>query len=412
MYTYKRAVGINQLIPKGEELLDISAQIVKDLFIQYSELVIVVNDAFAKRDVAIDLYSYYNELVGYTGTIQAWLDTKTTVPLISSNTLPGAEYRFVTSHDIQYEWFSLLPGDIRISADRQDSLTKVSAPDIRVRKTDQTAVDYTALTKRGLWTVNNHLVRAIEGEEYVFLLNAGKHFNVNDNIHVGYLNFNTVSTLNTYPVADAQIDFEDHDTYQSLRINTPLELANKTVWMSIGGRLCLADVVQVNGLHGVTVRLERIEWFKRIFESKDWIDLEGVIDQEREVVGKDFFKTEDFFRKLMTHPSTFLIVLDNPNMYVQLEPLKTYRYPFTFHTHETRKIPLLVSSGLLPKYFSRKIINRRLLDIDIGVNKKYLNETTGVNNGGDLYHSFTNRFLPSTLQQGYLLYIRGLIQEK
>lgn len=411
MYTYQRAVGINQLIPRGEELLDISAVQTKDLFRLYSDLTIVVTDALAKRDVAIDPVDYSNELGLFVGTIQQWLDTKAAVVLKTSNTLPGNEYRFVTSHDIQYEWFTLSPGDIRISEDRQELLTKTSAPDIRVKKTDNTRVDYDALVKRGLWLINGHLVRGLVGTDNVYLLNAGKHFNTDDNIHVGYLNFNTVSTLTTYPVAVEQINFQDKETYRTLRIDAPVSLVGKTVWMSIGGRLYFNDIVQVNGPKGVTIRTDKVDWFTRIFDSKALIDLQRVIEKGREVVGKNFFKTEAFFKALMTDPSTFFIILDNPHLYVSLEPINTYKYPFTFHTEETKRIPLMVGDGLLPKYFTRKIINRRLLDIDIGIKKRYVNQTTGIHNEGELFHGFTNRFRPSSLHEGYLLYIRGLIQE-
>lgn len=418
MYTYKRAVGINQLVPRGEELLDISSMPTKELFTTYSDLTLIVTDGLAKIDVAIDAITYYNELIVFDGTIQQWLDTKVTTPLKTSNKLPGGEYRFVTTHDIQYEWFSLLPGDARISDDRQALLTPTGAPDIRVTKTDNTEVDYDALLHRSLWVVNGHLTRAIKGTRELFLLNAGKHFNVNDNIHVNCLNFNTLSTLNTYPVTQDEVSFEDHDTYRFLRLDAPknskgekISFAGKTVWMSIGGRLYFNDVVQVNGEKGVTIRTDRVDWFTRVFDSKELIDLSSVIDQARDVVDADFFNTAKFFNALLTDPSTFFIVLDNPNLYVWLKPLVSYQYPFTFHTEETRRIPLMVSNGLLPKYFTRKLINRRLLDIDLGVNKKYLNKTTGIHNEGNLYHGFTNRYRPSTLFEGYLLYIRALIQE-
>lgn len=417
MYTYQRAVGVNQRVPQGQELLDISSLLTQDLFTTYSDLIIVVKDALANRSVSIDPSVYYNELVKFNGTFQQWLDTKSTTPLKTSNKIPGGEYRFVTTHDIQYEWFSLLPGDARIADDRQALLTTSGAPDIRVTKTDNTDVDYKALTQRALWTINGHLVRAVEGTREVYLLNAGKHFNVADNIHVGCLNFNTVSTLNTYPVTEEMIDHVDHGTYRSLRLDAPkdaqgkqISLAGKTVWMSIGGRLYLADVVQLNGEKGVTIRTEGVDWSSRIFDSKELIDLEGVIDKAREVVEADFFSTQSFFKALLTNPSSFFIVLDNPDLYVWSKPLTAYQYPFTFHTEETRRIPLMVSNGLLPKYYTRKIINRRLLDIDLGVNKKYLNKTTGVGNGGNLHHSYTNRFEPSTLFEGYLLYIRAVIQ--
>lgn len=411
MYTYKRAVGINRLLPKGEELLDISAIKTNELFTQYENLVVVVTDELAHRDVAIDLITYQTELTLFDGYIQDWLTAKAAVQLVTSNKLPGVEYRFVTTHDIQYRWFSLLPGDVSKGDDQQDLLTTSQAKDIRVVKTDHTAVDYVALSERCLWTINGHMVRAVPGNKCLYLLNAGKHFNVNDNIHVNSLNFNTVSKLKTYEIKEEDIKFDDRESHHFLHYKSPVSLKGKTVWMSIGGRLYLNDVIQVRGDDSLTIRSDKVDWFSRIFDSKELIDLSKVIDKDRQVVGKEFFSTETFFKALLSDVSSFLIVLDNPHLYVSVKPLVTYRYPFTYHTEETRNIPLITGGGLLPKYFTRKVINRRLLDVDIGVQRRYVNETTGINNGGELYHGYTNRFAPSNLHQGYHLYIRGLIQE-
>lgn len=412
MYTYQRAVGVYLTGPKGQQLLDISRYALKQIPIYFREMIIVVKDEMYNQQVSINLLEdYRNELISSELTIQQWLDSKANVTLKTSNTVPGNEYRYVTCEDITYKWFSLLPGDLRISDDRQDQLTTSSAPDIRVRKTDNSLVDYDKLEHRALWTVNGHLCRAVSRDNDVFLLNAGKHFRVYDNVHVTCLNFNTVSTLNTYPIEETSVEFEDYDTYGFLHIKTKVPVTDKTLWMSIGGRLYLNDVVEVTGANTLSIRINYVDWFTRIFDSKRYIDLSSVIDIEREVVGKDFFFTELFFKTLLTDPSSFLIVLDNPHLSVETVPIQTYRYPFTFHTHETRKLPLMVSNGLLPKYYTRKIINRRLLDIDIGLHKLYLNKTSGIGNGGELYHGFTNRKRPSVLHRGYLLKIRSILQE-
>jgi len=411
MYTYKRAVGINRLVPRGEELLDISAIQTKDLFTKFDNLIIVIYDEMTFQEVALDASYYQNQLTSFTGVIQAWLTSKASVPLITSNKLPGTEYRYVTSHDIQYKWFSLLPGDASKGDDHQDLLTVHNADDIRVTKTDGSAVEYDKLVERSLWTVNNHLVRAVEGTDCIYLLGAGKHFRISDNLHVNSLNFNTVSNLKCYPITDDMLQLETFDTYRFLHVTSPVSLVGKTVWASIGGRLYLNDVLQVRGDNSVAVNTEMVDWFSRIFDSKDYIDLESIIDKERKVVPDDFFNTEEFFSKLLTDQSSFLIVLDNPHLYVETKPLVVYQYPFTYHTEETRPLPFLTGGGLFPKYWTRKIINRRLLDLDIGTQRKYVNETTGPYNEGHVFHGYTNRFKPSALHTGYLLYIRGLIQE-
>ncbi|MNM37222.1 hypothetical protein D3C81_479480 [compost metagenome] len=410
MYTYKRAVGINQLFPRGEELVDISTLTTRVLVSTYRELKIVVTDSLYSRDVTIDMQDYRNQFSVFNGTIQQWLDTMASTVLKTSNTLPGTEYRWVTCHDIQYEWFTLFPGNAAQGDDKQDLLDIHNAPDIRVIKTDKTAVDYDELVNRGLWTYNGHLVRGVSDKKAVYLLNAGKHFHVNDNCHVTYLNFNTVSKLKTYAIKETDIEFEGNDEYIYLHLRAPVSLKSKTLWMSIGGRLTLNDIVESVSDRMVVIRTEKMDMFNRIFDSKGMIDLSAVIDEEREVVGKDFFRTKDFWVKLLTDPSSFFIVLDNPNLYVSLDQLSTYQYPFTYHTEEQRHVPLMLSNGLLPKYYTRKIINRRLLDIDLGTKKNYLNKTTGIANGGNLHHGYNSRFKPSSLFNGYLLYIRSVIQ--
>jgi len=411
MYTYKRAVGISRLNPKGEEILDISAIPTAQLFTQYDRLVIVVNDAYALMDVAINLDDYRGELLQFSGVIQQWLDTMADVPLRTSNVLPGTEYRYVTVQDIQYRWFSLLPGDVTLGDGRQDLLTIHGANDIRVTRTDNAVVDYEALVDRSLWTINGHLVRAHKGNNCLYLRSAGKHFRVEDNIHVTCLNFNTVSKLKTYPFLPEDIRFEENDVHVFLHFKSPVSLKGKKVWAALGGRLYMDDVIQAKGEYGVTIRVEKVDWFSRIFGSKDLIDLTSIIGKDRQVVPEDFFRKEAFFRALLLDLSSFIIVLDNPHVYVETKPLVTYQYPFTFNTAETRSIPLMTGSGLLPKYHTRRIGHRRLLDIDIGVQKIFLNETTGSLNGGNLYHGFTNRFNPAELPLGYQLYIRGLNQE-
>lgn len=410
MYSYKRAVGVSRRSPKGDELLNIAGIPCNTLFTEYSRLLIVALDGYTNKDVAIDLQYYLVDLGAFSGDIQAWLDTKATTPLKTEAKLPGDRYRFVTTNDIQYKGFSLLPGNALTGDDSQDMYTTADAPDIRVVKTDNSEVDFDALVTRGLWAINGHLTRAVKGNRCLYLLNAGKHFNVDDNIHVNYLNFNTVSKLTTRPIAAGDIKFEIIDGVKYLHISSKTSLKDKTVWMSIGGRLYQNDVVQPRGNASFAIKINKVDWFSAIFDSKQLIDLSSVIDGERTVVGADFFSTEEFFTKLFTDISSFMIILDNPRIYSSLVPLVNYLYPFTYHTEETKQIPLLTGNGLLPKYYVRRIINRRLLDIDIGVQRVYANKTTGIHNEGNLYHGFTNRHDPSKLHSGYLLYIRAIAQ--
>lgn len=411
MYIYKRAVGINLVLPKGEEPLDIAEIPVNQLSTKFSDLLIIMLDGIANTEVVLKAEDYTNDFTGYVGTIQDWLDSNSDIQLVTSNQIPSDKFNYVTTHDIEYLGFTLVPGDARLATDRQDFLNVTGARDIRVVKVGTKGFNYKQLYENTLWTINGHLVKSILGEDAIYLVNAGRHFNINDNIHVNCLNFNLVSRVETHSIKEDNIRITKNGSAINVHYKHNQSLRDKTVWLSIGGRLFKDDLIETRSDNSLSIRTDLVDWFSLIFDSKDLIDLSSVIEQDREVVGSDFFSTEEFLLNLLTDNSSFVIVLDNPKVFTETVPIVTYQYPFTFETNETKPIPLITGNGLLPKYSTRVLLNRRLLDIDIGVKKKYVNKTSGVGNGGDLFHGYTNRVRPSNLHKGYLLYIRGLNRE-
>lgn len=412
MYLYKDAVGVRNVSPKGQEFIDISEMPLGELPVIFSELVIILHDQIADREVSIKLEDYRNEFAVTKQFIQEWLDESPNRPLKTSNHVPKNKPVLVTMHDIQYEWFELLPGHADLGEGVQDELTVSGARDIRVRKVNRDNFDHSKLNESVLWTINGHMVRGVVGKDSVYLINASKHFKVYDNIHVGCMNFNTLAKVKTTPIKKEDIRVVNELGSIRVHIRTNESLENKTVWGSIGGRLYFKDVLVRTGEKSLVLKIRNVDWASRLFDSKQYIDLSNIVDKERSVIPKEFFETEEFFTKLLTDLSSFLIIIDDPHIHVDIKPLTVYRYPFTYHTHETRPLPLITGDGMLPKYFTRQIINRRLLDIDLKIQRKYVNETTGVHNEGNLHHDFTNRYEPSHYHTGYLMYIRGLAKEK
>ena len=175
MYQYIRAVGLYKDGPTGEQLLDIAQYRLKDVAKYFSEMLVVIKDLLSdEAEVVINLNDYREEINTLDLTIQQWLDAKSSVPLITSNKVPGNEYRYVTCGDIQYQGFSLLPGNAKLSADKQDKLTTTGAPDLRVQKTLLSQVNYGLLQTNCLWTVNGYLTRSVATEDCLYLLNAGR----------------------------------------------------------------------------------------------------------------------------------------------------------------------------------------------------------------------------------------------
>lgn len=409
MYEFVRSIIRYNQGPSGLQPLDISTLPLNTFYKYFKEVIIVIKDSLYNETVSIKFTDYYSEFGAYSGVIADWLKTKKDTPLKVYEEYPKDVYRTVTLHDIQYEWFSLLPGNANGHERDQDLIALADAPDIRVRKTNGSFVDYPKLNKSTLWLMNNHFVRNVADEKDVYLINAGKHYQVNSNTHVCAMNFSGIGEIETFGIKSEDVHYVKEGSAQHLKVKCKGDFKNKTVWMVIGGRLYMNDIINVSDDNAVLVNINKVDWFDKIFTSRAFIDLTSVIDQEVATVNKDFFNNEDFFMRLLTDLSSFFVLIDNPNLVVNHVPVGNYNFPFTYHTERKEKLPLLLSNGLIPKYFYRKHVDRRLLDIDAGLHKRYLFHTTGINNGA-VQHEAVNLGFPERYNRGYFLEIKALLQ--
>lgn len=407
MYQFQRSVVRYVTGPAGLVPYDISAIPLNVFYKYFKEALIVVHDGIYNVNVTIKYSDYQAEFGQFTGLISDWLLTKANEVLKTYETVPKETYGMVTLHDIQYEWFTLLPGNVLKSNKDQDLITVGDAPDIRIHKTDNSQVNYPELKDYTLWLMNNHMVRAVADEKDIYLLNAGKHFNVNNNTHVCCMNFKGIGKVKTLGIKKEDIQFTSDSSAQHLKIKCSEDLKNKTVWMVLGGRLYMSDVIQVVSGNSVVVKTSNVDWFEKLFCSREWLDLSKVFNPKVAMLDKDYFSTGSFFTNLATDLSSFFVIIDNPNVSVSLVPLGEYQFPFTYYTERTEKLPLLLSNGLMPKYAVRKMVDKRLLDIDAGIHKTYLFHTSGVNNGG-VFHEAVNLGNNSRYNRGYLLEIKAL----
>jgi len=409
MYTFKRSIIRYVTGPMGLIPFDVSAIPLNAFYKYFKEAIIVLEDSLYKNTVSIKYTDYQAAFSAYAGTIQQWLNDHQADVLKTYDEFPKDVYRTVTLHDIQYEWFSLLPGNVAMSSRDQDLININDAPDIRVKKTNHSQVDYADLQKSTLWLMNNHVVRSTADDSNIYLVGAGKHFKVNSNTHVCCMNFKGIGEIHQSPITNDDISYVVDGSSRHLKVRYKETLKDKTVWMVIGGRLYMSDVIAQTDDNAVMVNITKVDWFDKIFTSRGWLDLSRVLKPDVVAVGPEFFETEEFFRNLLTDVSSFFVVIDNPNLVVTHIPVGEYHFPFTYYTERKDKLPLLLSNGLMPKYSLRKHVDKRLLDIDAGLHKRFTFHSSGLNNGG-LYHGVVNLGFSERYNRGYLLEIKALLQ--
>lgn len=409
MYSFKRSVIAYNTGAKGLQPFDVSGVLLNKYRDYFTQVWLVLNDLMYDAEICIQYTNYAQEFDAYNGTIADWLATKANTPLTTVKGYPGTEFIKAKFYDAQYQWFTPNPGDASRHTNDQHLITLYEAPDIRMHKTDNSAVDYKALNDYTLWLMNGHVSRSVADDTDIYLINAGKNYKVNTNITIGVINFKGIGKVSTSPIKAEDIKFTVSGQDRHLKVKTKEVLKDKTVWMVIGGRLYMNDVVRVTSDNSVTINFTGVDWFEKMFTSREWIDLQDIIPREQKSVPKNYFRSEAFFMKLLTHPSTFFVTINNPYISTTSIPLREYQFPFTYHTERSDDLPMLLANGLIPCYQRRKIVNEFLLDIDAGFHKRYLYHTAGEATG-DFIHGTLHYAYPHSYARAYLLEIKSLFK--
>lgn len=408
-YQYVRAVGVALTGHAGEAVVDLSTLKTNQYFKTYSKLRIVILDELVGKQLCLNAFDYQYEFQTFDGTIEAWLLTKENDPLTLSSELPGEKLVYVQRGDAQLSGYRIAPANHLLSADRQALVSVSEAPDLLLT-TIVTTRKYDDLITKCLFNLNGHFIRGISRDDGIYLLNGGKNYRINDSSHVDIYDFSKVSTLETRPFTEDMIKFIDEDGFTGLEVELDVPIKDKKVWLIIAGRLVTGSpLVTRTGEKRLRIDYRHYKWPERIFESLNYIDLGNLYPKERKVIAKDKLYTAETFKALLLNQNSFFVVFDNPDFGITITPLITYRYPTVFLVNDTYAHPLMLSNGLFPSYISKRGGNQMLWSTDIRLTPDYVNGLTGVDNGGDLYHAFRNRYFSDDLVTGFVFKIHALV---
>lgn len=407
-YQYVRAVGVYINGNGGETIVDLTGVPTNTLASTFAKLAIVYNDSLYKTNYVIRLEDYSVSFNNFSGDIIAWFTAQANNVLEYDDSYPGSAYVYAQAGDLQDYGYKYLPGDHQQSSDRQDLLTPSGCADVRVTQIYETR-DWKSIVNTNLFTLNGHFIRAVGLTDALYLIGGGKNYRVNDNINVEGIDFKNLTTLNTYPFTQDMISFVNDNSYHSLQLNLGMDTSNKTVWFVLGGRLMFNyPLLKRIGDQSFRIDFRQCDLMTRLFESLNYIDLSDVMNQEQEVVTALFPFSTTTLTDLLLNTNSFFIVFDTPALGVTIKPLETFTYPTTFFAHDTFTHPLMLNNGLFPAYKTKVQNNDMLINTGISYVPELLNHTTGVSNGGDLYHSYENLYSKATPVQGYSFKIHVL----
>lgn len=410
MYLYRRAIGAFQGDLAGLQPLNIENAKLGDVVSKTRALFITVYDKLLLKESTIDMSDYRTETIDFKGSVQDWLDTKEKVPLKTFTGKIGEQFYYVRAEDLQLMGYKLLPARMELAGGRQPQVTAVGAKDILVKHIEVANPNYPLFVQTTLFTYNGYFVRAHGRPEGIYLEGAGKNFQINDQGHVGALDFKGISSVETLPfkAESMDIDLKKHAVYVTL----DRDVLHETIWFVVAGKLiCGAPAVAKTGHNTIRIDLRALDLGRLLIQSAKHIDLDNIANCKSGIVEAGLLDNPKVIEELFTNFNSFLVVLSNPYIGVDISPLEQYTFPTTFATEDRFHHPVMFSDGRFPTYRHREGAGRRLLDFDVRLLDVPMDYSTGPDNGGDLYHDKVNWSHPHTLVEAYHFKIYSIFKD-
>ena len=408
MYNYLYAVGRFKDYQPGFHVVNISSYPVGDLEKLYSVLYIVATDTLYNTKICLTLDDYRLSFAKTPlMTIQEWLNTKVGDVLKQSPLIPGKDRKFVKLERLFTHGFYHYPADLNLAKDRQNDLISEAAPDIRLTHYKYTGgINYNEQVDKALFNVNGVFYRSVGRSDGVYLLGAGGDYvKLKRDVRASALSFEKLGNLKSIPITKDNLFEYDSNGVKSWKVKLEnTDLNNKTIWMVVNGQLITdSEMVYQVGVDTVMVNLSGFDAVRHYQVYREFTRTPKLTN---------FTKLDQYKKEALTMHNSFIILVNNPTLGIEVVPLTTFNYPNVLHTEERFQHPIVLDNGLFPvPYIKTYGIGQRLLNHDVRISRYYPIQSSG-NLAGNPYNSMEiNQGDPGVLPRGYLFKISGVTFE-
>lgn len=387
MYQYINATGVINEFGARPKLVDISTMPLLTVFRTYEEITVTLLRLSDNKEVYLDLYKLPAGLRMSSQTLPQWLI------LNANNTLPtedipiDPDYTYVKYANLWRMGASVkltnrqYHPDMDLSEDICDDVL-ITLPNASHQK----------MVQYGLFTVNGYLHQADYNDRGVVVFDANRTKKQSLENGLGYLNFSDIGAVHYCDITDDMVYSRTTKTLNdALYIKLPFHLANRVVMLSLAGRLhYVGGILSMVGDNTLKVDFTSVALDKLYYQDKDQIDLSS-LEVPNSYNGSQelsYFYTDEYIRKLLALPQSFLVVVDTNELRsgrIDLDPTGlqgrwTTSLPF--------RAPVIDDEGRLREYTQATKGKRRVIQLYdyLRVNRvldttRYLTASTTANPG-------------------------------
>lgn len=366
MYTATLARGVKKGVNQRWQSIDISTITVANLYYEYRKVILTLQTGnpavtvYLDMDEVRDTYSTYNDTVAQLliDIMEASLPTTAVAPDIRTRTA-----RFMDAFRAGYavKPYNTLYGENVAMSDRVDALLSRSSP----------VADYSLFYNTTLVTVNGFYHRTdLSAGKGIIVYKASESLRKSNQNQIGLLTFDTMTTIQTIPIADSMIYKQDDNVplSQAAYINTNIDFTNKSVVFVIGGYMhFVSDIITKVGESLFKIDFANYPLFDRFYEMRHHLDVSSFNLSTSTVnpdqIAVEELQTDENIKALLLMSQSFIVALDTAHLYTEKNYVKGTGYPATYIGFTTPNKPLVAGLGRHLEYWYRREDDQYILTV-------------------------------------------------
>jgi hypothetical protein len=337
------------------------------LFRDFKRVIVTLSHTALDHHVSLELEPLRAQLGGLNKKFGQWLSENGSNTLPTSNVVPVINTRYAHFSDAVRAGHKITPTHPTISP--SSPLPLSSKSHLLITKAE---ADYERIYKHCLVNVNGFYHQTDHSVDGVFVTDGMKTCLKGRRNEIGLLSFENLGTLSFIPITDDMI--YKHKAQQQLRYNcyvdTGVDLSSKTVLLVLGGYLHTLDKRSFYRISTSAFGIDfaQIPLIDRYFESYKVLDYSS-LELERSDTNESQISVSNLYqdavlRKYLQLSQTFLVVLDNAEVFTDTVELKPSPFPGNYTSDVAPIYPLMVGHGRHEVFWPRKEHDRYSVNIN------------------------------------------------
>lgn len=354
MYSLVKAIVKPSAIDNRWLEADISNIQLRNLYRQYHRIIVVLRHSTQKDLMSLDLDKIKSSTISSTRTFPQYLASLGRTALATSKTLPELSDRYVRYADAVRAGYKLKPVNNGKAHDAE--INDGNKESVYITREDTNWEDF---KKYCMVMVNGyfHLVD-VDGRG-AYLLNANESNAVSGEALVGLLSFRKLGTIKHKPIKANMIHPMGSSALKdNLIIDCGERIVGKTVILVAAGYMHVLDkrcFYQYNDTC-ILVKPAKMNLIERYHETRRVLDLSRLtMEQPKEhesFIQLAQFWSDDNIKAWFTLPQSFLVILDNAEIYAEKEYVRTPPTPGLLISMVEPDKPLFHTHGRVVNYWS------------------------------------------------------------